>query len=224
MKSIVLLALALATLTPAAAQSVNSMAQLNAQRVAEAVPTEAQIKQAKAIEKEARKAAKTEAKNMKAAGWKPAPAADELIVQLTERNIRQRTRSGSAPAYFIATTTARGGSYGIARKQAMARCRAEIAQNLRTEIAGLIETAEQNIELSAGQHETLAKYCDTGMQHYEQNLGRTENVVEAVRESEGSTEVLISLTISSTQLLTAFIEGLAQQDADAAQKIKSALQ
>lgn len=204
----------------ASAQSVTSLSELNAKRVEESIPSKQQLKQQKSIEKAAKKEAKNKVKEMKGSGWKAAFGTNSLDEQFTEMVMRQNSRNGKVPCYYTEVATAVAGNYGLARKQAIARCRTALVQNMGMEIAGLIEASEGNIELSKGQHETMAKYLDTFKQHYEQRIGATEVVVEAMREkADGSVEAYIGISYSAQEYLHQFINSLKEQDPELAEKI-----
>lgn len=204
------------------AQTVTTLSELNAQRVAETVLTPQQVKAEKKLMKEARKAAKARAKAMKAEGWKPAAGTASLEEQLTERLAREMRKNGNLPAYYLEATTVNGGSYGVARKQVIARCRAALVQNMGMEIAGLIKDSDKNIELSNGQHETLAQFIDDFQEHYEKRLGRTEVVVDAVREKEnGGVEVHVCISYSSQECVHTFLNMVKEQDPEIAEKLES---
>lgn len=204
----------------ASAQNVKSLSELNASRVEEAIPSKQQLKQQEAIEKKAKKQAKQKAKEMEAAGWGAATGADALDLQLADMILRQNSRNGGTPSFFVESATAIAGNYAMARKQALARCRTALVQNMGMEIAGLIEASEGNIELSQGQHETMSKYLDTFKQHYEQRLGKTDVIVEAMREKAGGgVEAYISISYSAQEYLHQFINSVKEQDPELAEKL-----
>lgn len=207
-------------LSSASAQNVKSLSELNATRVEEAVPSKQRLKQQKAAEKAAKKQAKQKAKEMKAAGWVAATGTEALEVQLAEMIVLQNSRNGDAPCFFTESATAIAGNYAMARKQALARCRTALVQNMGMEVAGLIEASEGNIELSRGQHETVSKYLDTFKQHYEQRLGKTEVVVEAMREkADGGVEAYITISYSAQEYLHQFLGHVKELDPELAEKL-----
>lgn len=146
------------------------------------------------IEQKSVREAKKQAKELKKDGWKAAPGSLPLEKQLAELLFRQYAMNGNFPKYIIGKSSARAGSYGVARRQATARARVEIATAMGAEIAALTEITDANTELSAGEVATVAKMVDTSKQLVQQSIGKTDIIFEAYREVNGNTEVQIGLS------------------------------
>lgn len=202
--------------TAASSASAQGIAENNAKRVAAAAPTKEQQKQQKALEKQARKEAKEEAKFMKADGWKPAPGTLNLVEQLTRYNlVKMQKTAYNIPIRYCAKSTAVARTFGMARKHATARCKAEIAQSISTQVAGLTSLAEKNVELT----EDEAKFLEQAKEHYDQDLGRTDYYVEAVREKDGNTEAYIAIAADVPKRMTSIVNKVVEKKPDTAEQI-----
>lgn len=206
----------------ASAQNVQATSAPTASRVEAAAPSKQQLKQQKAAAKMAKKQARQQAKEMAAAGWRAATGTDALVLQLAEKALRESSISGDARDYFVETAMATDVSYAKARKQALMRCRKALVQSMGVEIVRLVEASESSIELSEGQHEALSRYANTFRLHYEQRLGKTDVIVEAMREkADGGIEAFISVSYSAQEYLHQFLNSVKEQDPDLAEKLET---
>lgn len=174
----------------------------------------------KAIEKKAIKEAKTQAKELTKDGWKAAPGSLSLEKQLSNLLLRQYEMKGNFPTYIIGKSSAVAASYGVARRQAIARARLEIATNIGAEVAALTEMTDVNTELSAGEVETVAKMVDTSKQLVQQSIGKTDIVFEAYREKDNKTEVQIGLTYDGKLAKSTILDLFDKDNAEIKQKLE----
>lgn len=211
---------AAAMVMPATAQNVTTIADINQHRVEQAVLSKEQVKAQKAMLKQAKKQAKGAAKRDQAQGWIPAPGTPDLVTQYTEMYLRELSCKGKVrPPYYLSHSTGVAGSYGVARKLAEARCRAELAEAQGTRIAGIISESIKNIELTRKETETIANYQAEIKQHFEAILGRSETLIEAIRETDESVEVLMYLSYSWREIFSSVIDLIAEKDPVLAKKI-----
>ena len=160
----------------------------------------AQAKMAKnLIEQKVLKDAKKQAKQLKKEGWQPAPGTLPLEKQLNEVYTRMYMYEGRLPKYFIGRSSGTSTSAGMARKQALTRARVDVASQIKLEVAALTEETDTNIELSAGEVETIAKMVDSSQTMLQQSLGRTEVVFDIIREVNGKTEERVAVSYSGSQ-------------------------
>lgn len=139
------------------------------------------------------KQSKKQAKAWKKEGWKSCPGAPTLDQQMNTALMYQYEMDGEFPRYIVGRSNAIAGSFGMARKQAIARARLDIAGSIEMEVAELIENTDINTEMSAAEVETAGKIVATGQQFVQQTLGRTDVVFEAYREKNGKTEVMVTV-------------------------------
>lgn len=178
---------------------------------------------AKQLDTKVLKDAKQQAKQMKKQGWMPAAGTLALEKQLTDVYTKQYAMDGSFPRYIIGRSTAKGSSQGIARKHAVARARVDVANQMSQEVAALTEMTESNIELSAGEMETVAKMVESSKLLTQQSLGKTDVVLEAYREVEGGTEVQIIVCYEGKLAVQALLESFGDDEAEIKQKLESLL-
>lgn len=177
-----------------------------------------------AIEQKAARNAKKQAKELKKSGWKAAPGSQPLDKQLADLLLRQYAMDGNFPKYIIGKSSARAGSYGVARRQAAARARVEIATAMGAEVAALTEVTDANTELSAGEVATVAKMVDTSKQLVQQSIGKTDIIFEAYREINGNTEVQIGLSYDGKLAKQTILSLFDKDNAEIKQKLEKLLQ
>lgn len=139
------------------------------------------------------KQSKKQAKAWKKEGWKSCPGAPTLEQQMNTSLMYQYEMDGEFPRYIVGRSSATASSFGLARKQAIARARLDIASSIQVEVAELIENTDLNTEMSAAEVESAGKILATGQQFVQQTLGRTDVVFEAYRELNGKTEVMVTV-------------------------------
>lgn len=140
------------------------------------------------------KRAKKDAKALARDGWKPTPGSADLAQQISEFRLKQYQLSGLFPKYIVGRGTAVAATLGMARKQALARARLDIASAMEIEVAALTESTESNTELTGGEAETIAKTVETSKSIVQQSLGRTEVVLELYRELDRKVEVQVAVS------------------------------
>jgi hypothetical protein len=100
------------------------------------------------------------------------------------------------PAYFIATSTSVGETQAAAKMQAYELAKIDLARQIGTEIAGLVETnlanKQLNSEDAASVTETVASFKSIVVS----KMGRVLNVFEAYRTIDKNTEVRVTTAYS----------------------------
>lgn len=150
--------------------------------------------------KEARKAAKDFVKQ----GYKAAAGALPVDKQIEQSwKYAYETDADGNRLYIIATQTAIGGSYSAAKTQATALAKVELAGQIATEVASLIENQVSNEELGAGEAATLVSTVSASKQKIQQQLGRVIPVVEISRTMPNkNVEMQITLAYNTQNALT----------------------
>lgn len=139
------------------------------------------------------KQSKKQAKIWKKEGWKASPGAPSLEQQMNDALMYQYELDGDFPRYIVGRSSAVAGTFALARKQAIARARVDIASSIQTEVTELLEDSEMNTEMSASEVESAGRMLATGQQFVQQTLGRTTVVFEAFRERSGKVEVMVNV-------------------------------
>lgn len=160
------------------------------------------------------KQAKKQAKVWKKEGWKSCPGTPSLEQQMNDALMCQYELDGDFPRYIVGRSSAVAATFALARKQAIARARADIASSIQTEVTELLENSELNSEMSASEVESVGKMMVDGQQLVQQTLGRTNVVFEAFRESNGKTEVMVNVAYDG-QAAKSTILNLFEKEGDA---------
>lgn len=144
------------------------------------------------VSKEAKKMAKKYTKE----GWKVAVGALPLEKQLEKSYTMQYEldMDNSMPKYIRGTGKAISTSYDAAKMQAMADAKVELAGNIQTEVAAIIEERLANHELGNQDAVAISNAVQVSKQVIAQSIGRVITVVECYRELKNKNyEVLVHI-------------------------------
>ncbi len=132
------------------------------------------------VSKDARK----EAKRLKKEGWRVAPGALPLEKQLDKAYIMQSEMDYTTgfPKFIRGNATAVGQNYEAAKIQAMSLAKLDLAGNISTEIAGLIDNRLGNKETTPGAATSTVESVMASKNLIAQDIGRTIVVLEVYRE------------------------------------------
>ena len=132
------------------------------------------------VSKESKKQAKQFAKE----GWKVTVGALPLERQI-EKSILMQYESditNGMPKYIQGEGKAIGGSYDAAKMHAMADAKTQLAGNIQTEVAAIIEEKLANSEIGQGDAASVSNAVQVSKQVIAQSIGRVLTVVECYRE------------------------------------------
>ena len=157
--------------------------------------TEKEIK--KEINQKALKDARKEAKSLKKEGFTVAPGQMPMDKQIENTWFkRYEMTDDGAPMYFVADARAVGETHSTAKMQAYEVAKINLAGQIGTEVAGLVETtlanAQLNSEDAASVTETVANFKSKVVS----DMGRTLTFFEASRNIDKNTEVTVTLGYS----------------------------
>lgn len=144
------------------------------------------------VSKEAKKMAKKYTKE----GWKVAVGALPLEKQLEKSYTMQYEldMNNSMPKYIRGTGKAISTSYDAAKMHAMADAKVELAGNIQTEVAAIIEERLANHELGKEDAVAISNAVQVSKQVIVQSIGRVITVVECYRELKNKNyEVLVHI-------------------------------
>lgn len=166
-----------------------------------------QIKERKEIQKAAQadlskkvsKAAKKEAKSMKKAGWLVTPGALPIEKQLDRSFTMQMEYDETLfPKYIMAEAMSIGETFDAAKMQAMELAKQNLAGQIQTEVAALVENSVANKQLSQEEAASVTKSIAAGRTLIIQSLGRVIPVIEVYRPLQNKNkEVLVRLAYNS---------------------------
>ena len=132
------------------------------------------------VSREARKMAKKYAKE----GWKVTVGALPIEKQLEKSYTMQYEldMNNAMPKYIKGEGKAISNSYDAAKMQAMADAKTELAGNIQTEVAAIIEERLANQELGKDEAVAVSNAVQVSKQVIAQSIGRVITVVECYRE------------------------------------------
>lgn len=142
------------------------------------------------VSKESKKMAKKYIKE----GWKVTVGTLPLEKQLEKSFTMQYEldMNNSMPKYIRGTGKAISSSYDAAKMQAMADAKVELAGNIQTEVAAIIEERLANQELGKEDAVVVSNAVQVSKQVISQSIGRVITVVECYRELKNKNyEVLV---------------------------------
>ena len=150
------------------------------------------IKERKAVQKlvkqerdeKVSKETKKQAKQFAKEGWKVTVGALPLEKQIEKSILMQYEldMNNGMPKYIKGEGKAIGGSYDAAKMHAMADAKTELAGNIQTEVAAIIEERLANSEIGQGDAATVSSAVQVSKQVIAQSIGRVVTVIECYRE------------------------------------------
>lgn len=150
------------------------------------------IKERKAVQKlvkqerdeKVSKETKKQAKQFAKEGWKVTVGALPLDKQIEKSILMQYEldMNSDMPKYIQGSGKAISSSYDAAKMQAMADAKTELAGNIQTEVAAIIEERLANQELGKEEAVVVSNAVQVSKQVIVQSIGRVITVVECYRE------------------------------------------
>ncbi len=132
----------------------------------------------------ASKDARKEAKKLKKEGWTVAPGGLPLEKQLDRVYMMQSDMDYTTgfPKFIRGNATAVGQNYEAAKLQAMSLAKLDLAGNISTEVAGLIDNRLSNKETTPGEATSTVESVMAAKNLIAQEIGRTIVALEIYRE------------------------------------------
>ena len=162
---------------------------------------------------------------MKKEKWLVAPGALPLAQQLERAYLMQYERDNDGNLkYFIGAGMSTGGNYDAARMQAMELARQDIAGQIQTEVAALIENSIANAQLTDGEAESLTRTVSASKNLISQSIGRIIPITEAYRDKKNKNkEVLIRVAYSQEMAMKAAKRTIRKELEDKAENLHDQL-
>ena len=162
--------------------------------------SEKQIK--KEIKSKAIKQARKEAKKLKKEGFKVAPGQLPMEKQIENTWIkRYETDDKGLKKWFVADARAVGETHSAAKLQAYEVAKVNLAGQIGTEVAGLIETNIANAQLNAEEAASVTETVATFKSLVGSKMGRTSTLFEADKTIGKNTEVFVTMAYSYEEAL-----------------------
>lgn len=156
----------------------------------------------KDIHKKAMKEARKEAKKLKKDGFKVAPGQLPMEKQIESTWIkRYETNDKGEKEWFIADARAVGETHSAAKLQANEVAKVNLAGQIGSEIAGIIETNIANAQLNAEEAASVTETVAVFKSIVGSKIGRTSTFFEADKTIGKNTEVFITIGYSYTDAL-----------------------
>lgn len=130
------------------------------------------------------KASRKQAKEMKKEGWKVAPGALSLEVQIERSSLYQNMFEEDllTPMYVWGDASSTAENYDAGKMQALELARLNLVGSIETNITQLVENNRDNKQLSAGKAASVIKTIAASKSFITQKLGQTIPVIETYRE------------------------------------------
>lgn len=152
------------------------------------------------LKERASKSARNEAKRLKKQGWQVAPGAlpmDKQLDRKYEMELELDIETGF-PKFIKGEAISIGANYDAAKMQAMNLAKIELAGNISTEVAALIESRVANNQLGPDEAVSTAESVMGAKNMIAQSIGRTITALEVYREtSNRNKEVRVVLLYNS---------------------------
>lgn len=147
--------------------------------------------------------ARKEAKALEKDGWASASGALPLDKQVEQSwKYLYESDNDGYPIYIVSTQTTLGGNHNAAKVQATAQAKVDIAGQISTEVASLIESQVSNEMISADEAMSLTSALQASKLKIQQTLGRTIPVMEVTRtKANGNTEVMLTVAYNTQKAI-----------------------
>ena len=145
------------------------------------------------------KTVKKEAKRLSKEGWQVKPGALPLEKQLERVYLMQYEYDENLfPKYLMGEASSVGGNYDAAKTAAISLAITNLAGQIQTEVAALVENTVGNKQLSAEDAASITETVMSSKNLISQSIGRTIPVMECYRiNSKKNNEVLVRLAYNS---------------------------
>lgn len=145
-------------------------------------------------DEKASKRAREQAKDMKKEGWKVAPGALPLEMQLDRSFMLQNQTEDDllTPMYVSGDATSTAESYDAGKMQALELARLNLAANIETNITEIVENNRNNKQLKAEDAASVIGTLKKSKSYVSKKLGQTTPVVEVYRKLDnGNVQVRV---------------------------------
>lgn len=171
------------------------------------------------------KATRKEAKKLAKEGWLVKPGALPLVKQLEKSYLMQYEYDENLfPKYIMAEASSLGENYDAAKVAALELAKTNLAGQIQTEVAALVENTVANKQLSSEDAASITESVMANKNIISQTLGRVLPVVECYRvNSKKNNEVLVRLAYSGEMAKAAVKQAVREQLADKGAQLQNKL-
>ncbi len=156
----------------------------------------------KDIHAKAMKEARKESKKLTKEGFAVSPGQLPMDKQIEAVWIKRYEKDDEGtPMYFIADSRSVGETHAAAKMQAYELAKVNLAGQIGTEVAGLLETTVANSQLNAEDAASVTETVGTFKSKVISEMGRILTLFEASRNIDKNTEVNVTLAYSQKTAL-----------------------
>ena len=173
----------------------------------------------------ATKDARKEAKRLQKEGWMPAPGALPLDKQVDRSFLMQMEYDDDMfPKYLMAQSMSIGSNYDAAKMQAIELAKLDLAGQINTEIAALVENSVSNNQLEAEEAASVTKSVSESMSRIQGNIGRVITVLEVYRTLKNKNkEVMVRIAYNSSMAKAAAKKAIQEDLATQGEELRNKL-
>ncbi|MGN0188704.1 MAG: hypothetical protein ACI395_04240 [Candidatus Cryptobacteroides sp.] len=171
------------------------------------------------------KATRKEAKRLTKEGWLVKPGALPLAKQLEKSYLMQFEYDENLfPKYIMADASSLGENYDAAKVAALELAKTNLAGQIQTEVAALVENRVANKQLSSEEAASITQSVMANKNIIAQSIGRVVPVVECYRiNDKKNNEVLVRLAYNSEMAKEAVKQAVRDQLADQSEQLQKKL-
>ena len=164
------------------------------------------------LDSKASSAARDEAKKLEKEGWKAAPGALPIEKQLDRTyNMQYEFDDNLMPKWLLGQATSVGSAYDAAKLQATTMAKQQLAGQIATEVAALVESKVENHQLSDDDAQSLISVVTSGQQLISQKIGRVIPVIEIYRDKGKNKEVSVTVAYRTDMIMKTARELMIQE-------------
>lgn len=204
MKKFVMLAMSVIVAMSISAQSAEEVKEMRKERLAitKMAKQELAAKVDKSVKKEAKRLAKE--------GWEVKPGTLPMEKQLEKCYVMQYEYDENMfPKYMMADASSIGQVYDAAKRQAISLATDNLAAQIQTEVASLVENTVANNQIAPDIASSIVETVSGSKNLIAQSIGRTIVVMECYRTTKNkNTEVLVRLAYSGELAKKAVVDSV----------------
>lgn len=164
------------------------------------------------LSEKASKAAAKEAKAYTKDGWKVAPGALPLRQQLDKSYaIQQQYDENFESKFLMGEAISPGGTYDVARMQALELAKLNLAGNIETVLVAETESALGNQQLTKNQAASIVQTMQKSKSRISQRIGKIITAVELHRDTPSGKEVLIRIAYNTDKSKQAALDAMREE-------------
>lgn len=219
MKKTIILCIAFLGISVGAAYAQQSAEELIKERRELAKLTRQQLNE------KASKDARKQAKQYEKEGWQTTPGSLPIAKQLDRTyGMQYELDDTGFPKYIMGQAMSIGQNYDGAKMQALELAKQDLAAQIQSEVAALVETNVANKQLSPEEAATITESVKAGKSLINQNIGRVITVIEMYRTLKNKNkEVMVRVAYNSDMAKEAAKKAIRKELSDKGDELQGKL-